>query len=498
MSAVTVAEMIALERAAMGNGWTEEQLLNLAGERLGRAIGRHYRTPGTVIGYLGKGHNAGDTLVALRILRDEFGWKIGIRNAFPIKDWAPLMVEKWDELGLRIPLDRPPAVVDFRRPLLLLDGLCGTGASGPLREPLARFSAEMQQLRETSAAFVAAIDLPSGIDPDAGSISPNTVRADITFMIANAKAGLLKADAANATGALAVVPVEPLSGSGSGDFTIISPQTMDCGKAPRPFDFHKGMAGRVTLVAGSRQYPGAAVMAATGALRGGAGLITLCVPEEVLDLVASKCPPEIIIRGIANPRELLGQRFDALVVGCGLGEMEKAFAEGLLELIGQSPSPVVVDADALNLIARTGSTSLLTARHVITPHPGEFKRLAPEMEILSREEAAQRFSKKHAAVLLLKGSRTLVTAAGEAIYCNSTGSPAMASGGQGDLLSGVIAALLARGESPLDAACLGAWVCGRSAEIGLEARHCSEESLVAEDVAASLGAAFKDWKAAWR
>src|SRR6187549_3595619 len=106
MAAVTISEMLAAEAAAKSNGWTEEQLLNRAGERLGIAIGRFFPHPGTVVGYLGKGHNAGDTLVALRILRDEFGWDIEARLAFPIMECAPLTRQKWDETGIRLPLDR--------------------------------------------------------------------------------------------------------------------------------------------------------------------------------------------------------------------------------------------------------------------------------------------------------------------------------------------------------------------------------------------------------
>src|SRR6478609_239970 len=191
MRAVTIAETLAAEAAAKANGWSEEQLLNLAGERLGRAIGRYFRRPGTVVGYLGKGHNAGDTLVALRVLRDQFGWKIGIRNAFPAAQWGPLSQKKWDELGIRLPFDHPPPWRDLEGPLVLLDGLLGSGSNGQLRAPLIQFAAEMEHLRQHAGARVAAVDLPSGIDPDSGEIFPDTVIADITFMIGNAKRGLL-------------------------------------------------------------------------------------------------------------------------------------------------------------------------------------------------------------------------------------------------------------------------------------------------------------------
>jgi NAD(P)H-hydrate epimerase len=498
MGAVTISEMLAAEAAAKANGWSEEQLLNAAGERLGLAIARFFPVPGTVIGYLGKGHNAGDTLVALRILRDQFGWKIHVRSAFSNDQFAPLCLKKWDELGIRMPPDRMPAWRDVKGPLLLLDGLLGTGGCGPLRESSHRLSQEMEWLRQNAGARVAAVDLPSGMDADTGEFFPGTVIADVTFMIGNAKIGLLHGRAANVTGALALVPVEALTVSLHGELEAIVPQTSDVGKAPRAFDFHKGMAGRVAVLAGSAHFTGSAVLAATGALRGGAGLITLHVPKKCISAVASRCPPEIIVRSFNDPRELLETRFDALVTGCGLGELDATTADGLLELISKSPAPVVIDADALNLIAKRNKTSILTDNHILTPHPGEFARLAPDLADLSREEMARKFAERVPATLLLKGSRTIVTRKGEPLWCNTTGTPGMASGGQGDLLAGVIGARLAAGEPHLAAASLSAWLCGRAAEISLNEARCSEESLTPSDVQGHLGAAFRDWKAAAR
>lgn len=499
MSALTIAETLAGEESAKSNGWSEERLLNLAGERLGRAIGRFFPKSGTVVGYLGKGHNAGDTLVALRILRDEFGWNIMARLAFPLSECAPLSRKKWAETGIVCPLDRSPECVDFKRPLLLLDGLLGSGSRGELREPLLQLAREISTLRQQAGARVAAVDIPSGIAPDSGRISPDTVIADVTFMIGNAKLGLLRGQAAAATGALAIVPVEPLTVTCSGPFEIISPQTLDFAKAPRPFDFHKGMAGRVAIIAGSRTYTGAAVLAASGALRGGAGLITLFVPAAVRQMIASSCPPEVIVREIDSPREVLEFQHDSLVIGCGLGEIDSVTEAGLLDLIFNSKAPTIVDADALNLLARTGSLGSLSPRHVLTPHPGEFARLAPDLVDLPREEAARRFSAERCAgVLLLKGCRTLVTHQGAALWCNSTGTPAMATGGQGDLLAGVIGARLAIGDVPMEAAALSAWLCGRAAEIAMQGPNTSEESLIPSDLLRCLGGAFEDWKSSSR
>jgi NAD(P)H-hydrate epimerase len=498
MGAVTISEMLAAEATAMAGGWSEEQLLNVAGERLGVAIGRFFPHPGTVIGYLGKGHNAGDTLVALRILRDRFAWKIKVRCAYAIEELAPLTLKKWDELGNSVPLDRPPVWQDLERPLLLLDGLLGSGGKGPLREPLLSLAREMESLRQQAGARVAAVDLPSGIDPDTGEILPSTVIADITFMIGNAKIGLLKGGAASATGALAIVAVDILTTLGESSLEAIAPQILDVAKGLRPFDFHKGMAGRVAILAGSKSYTGAAVLAAGGALRGGAGLITLHVPKDLVHIITHRCPPEIIVRGFDHAGEVLDSNFDSLVVGCGLGTPDDALTREILELIAKSPVPVVIDADALNLIARDGKTGLLTDNHILTPHPGEFARLAPDLAEMPREEAALEFVERFPATLLLKGCRTLVARHRHPLWCNTTGTPGMATGGQGDLLAGVIGARLAAGDSKREAAALGAWLCGRSAEICMDQPAISEESLTPTDVMNHLGAAFRDWRSGGR
>ena len=498
MAAVTLTEMLAAETAACANGWTEERLLDVAGERLGHALGRFFPKPGVLVGYLGKGHNAGDALVAMRVMRDQFGWQIAARTAWPAESRAPLTQRKWCELGLAAPLDRMPAWRDAEGPLVLLDGLLGSGSSGTPREPLLSLIAEMEWLRQHAGARVAAVDLPSGIDADTGVTAAGGVIADITFMIANAKCGLLAGHAANATGALALVPVDALTAAGSSDMELISPQTMDFGKSRRPFDFHKGMAGRVAVLAGSARYPGAAVLAASGALRGGAGLITLHVPNQAAALIAAKCPPEIIVCGYTSPSEVTNTDFDALVIGCGIGDVDTATAASLLEIIAASPTPAVIDADALNLIARTGMAGILAERHVITPHPGEFRRLAPDLGGLSRESAVRAFVARHPATLLLKGCRTLVTRHNHPLWCNATGHPGMATGGQGDLLAGVIGARLAIGDPPPHAAALAAWLCGRSAEIALNSLEISQESLTPSDVARHLGGAFRDWREARR
>jgi len=484
------------ETCAFKCGISEEEILNNAGTRLGHALANFFPKPGHAIAYLGKGHNAGDALVALKVLRETFGWHISARAAYPIDNCAPLTQKKWHELGNAEALPSKPNWLISQSPLILIDGLLGIGAKGPMREPLLTLAHEMRWLRDNAGARITAVDLPSGIDADSGVATPGTVTADLTLMIGLVKRGLLTSHAANHTGALALVPVDCLKHSQPTDFELISPQSLHVGKSPRPFDFHKGMAGRVAILAGSTQYPGAAILAAIGALRGGGGLISLHTPKDATPLIAPRCPPEIIISPYSSPLELLETRFDSLAIGCGIGRPAPEIQNEIIQLISETRVPTIIDADALNLIASNSQTHILDERHLITPHPAEFARLFPELAKISREEAVTNFIESSAATLLLKGSRSLIAQRGHAILANSTGTPGMATGGQGDLLSGVIAALLASTHPPIHAAALGAWLCGRASEIALQFQ--SEQSLAPTDSAAHLGQAFIDWQTSQR
>lgn len=488
--------MRAAEATALATGWTEKSLLEAAGEALGHAIGRHFPVPGTAVGYLGKGHNAGDALVALSILRDVYGWAVRIRCGFPEEQIAKLCRE--ESRKLQAAAFEKSEISRIASPVLLLDALVGSGACGPLRGTPAELAKEMNDLREHYGAIVAAVDVPSGVDPDTGKISDGAVRADITFMIGNAKVGLLDSRAADAAGRLAMVDVPCLAHPQSTLMELVCPQFLR-GIAPRrPFDFHKGQAGRVSIIAGSAEFSGAAVLTALGAIRAGAGLVTLHVPAGAEERIGSRCPLEVIVRPWKSLAEISGVRCDALVIGPGLGGHATEQSTALLGILRSSGKPTVIDADGLNEIARRGETGIFRENHLITPHPGEFHRLFPGLAELPRETAAREFSARCGAVLLLKGARTIVAGRGfPALWMNSTGTPGMAKGGQGDLLSGIAGALLAGGMPVFNAARLAAWLAGRAAELAIT-RSGSEISLSASETAGFIGDAWNDWQAVAR
>jgi NAD(P)H-hydrate epimerase len=196
-----------------------------------------------------------------------------------------------------------------------------------------------------------------------------------------------------------------------------------------------------------------------------------------------------MVKPVRDHREALEDRLDAIGIGPGLGS---ANDDAILAVVTSFPGPAVVDADALNALSRRGLPAALAGPRLLTPHPGEMARLFPESVHLPRREAAERFAARHGVTLLLKGARTVIAEADAPTVFNTTGNPGMGSGGMGDALTGVCAALLAQKHSPREAAMLGAWLCGRAAERYVFGPNGSPESLVASEVIRDLGGAFRD------
>lgn len=483
MSFVTGAAMRSLEEAAFRRGVSAESLMDLAGEGIARRLIDHFPQPGRAVAYVGKGNNGGDALVALRHLRDA-GWQIALRAAYPESAWGVLPRRKLRELG-GIPAD---AVPPGPGPLVLLDGLLGIGARGELREPLAVLAAEMAALRNDRGAVVAAMDLPSGMDADSGEGGGT---ADLTVTVGVPKLGLSTAAGIAKAGRVVVVPLDDLPPPEAAELRFFCPEWFPGLLVPRPHDFHKGNAGRIGLLAGSPGMTGAAVLAASAALRAGAGLVTLHVEPDFLRSLAAPMPPEVMVKASDHPvADAFSSGHDALVIGPGTGHAGDSWRTELRAVLATDHAPAVLDADALNLLAASGRRDLLGPRHLVTPHPGEFRRLAPDLAEQDRVEAAAAFVDRHPCTLLLKGARSLVAAPNEPIRFNPTGHAGMASGGQGDVLSGVAGALLAQGLKPVDAASLAAWLCGRAAERAL----ANGPVTTASDTLEQLGGAMRDWQ----
>jgi NAD(P)H-hydrate epimerase len=371
---------------------------------------------------------------------------------------------------------------------VVLDGLLGIGAKGPLREPVRAAAREINEFRDQLNTYVFSADVPTGVDADTGEADADAVRADFTLCVGLVKAGVLADAATNQVGRLTVLPLDELPAPpGRGE--LITPWSLDGVIKRRNFDSHKGEFGRVGIVAGSRGFAGAAVMSATAALRAGAGLVTLFVLREIYEIVAMQVPPEVMVAPLEKLTDVRSHRLDVLAIGPGLG-LERT-AE-ILELIETLEIPMVVDADALNALStRIEILTKCAGPRLLTPHPGEMARLMPQRPA-TRLQTVQEFTARYPVTLLLKGARTIIGERGREAAYNSTGNPGMAGGGMGDVLTGVCAALLGQQKSPFDTARLGAWLCGRAAEIALFENGRSEESLAAMDLPTYFGAAFRD------
>ena len=216
--------------------------------------------------------------------------------------------------------------------------------------------------------------------------------------------------------------------------------------------------------------------------------MTLYALPDCFELLASLCIPEVMVKPIASYREVLDEQHDVLAIGPGLGRDHDG---DILAIIRESPLPCVVDADALNAVSTAPSTLLQCAGpRLLTPHPGEMERLFIQAGRTRREWATD-FVERSPVTLLLKGARTIIAQSGSDISFNNTGNPGMGSGGMGDVLTGVCAALIGGEHSLRDAAMMGAWLCGRAAEIAIFNENDSQESLSATSVIDRLGMAFR-------
>ena len=259
----------------------------------------------------------------------------------------------------------------------------------------------------------------------------------------------------------------------------------------RAFNTHKGQAGRVAIWAGSEGMLGAAVLAASAALRAGAGLVTAFVTPDLYSILAPMMPIEVMLKISTDPQELIHGQFDSFVIGPGIGEPQSVLANSLLDAVGQSTKPMVLDADMLNLIAKYQAFDQLHPNCILTPHPGEMQRLFPAAAVRSREETVRSFLEQHPVTLLYKGARTIIAQTNGPLYINSSGTPAMATAGQGDVLAGLIAGFCAQGYSNLEATQLAAWAAGEAAQLALADQSATEETLTASTTLAKLPQALQ-------
>ncbi len=491
MRVITPEEMARVDRAAIeGEGITGLTLMESAGEAVSRAARAILSRSGgrRVAIWCGKGNNAGDGFVVARLLS-----KAGIEarvlllaDPGEIRGDAAENLRRLEETHVEVArvatqddLSREAGAVDRRRCDLVIDALFGTGFSGRAEGVYAGAIGEIN----SAGCPVLAVDIPSGVSGLTGAVDGPAVKADRTVTFVAPKVGLVQypgaalvgelevADIGIPTALLETVPESRIGIFEEDDAVSILPERLP--------DAHKKQCGAVLVVGGSPGMTGAPALCGTAALRAGAGLVTVGVPEGLNDIMEVKLTeamtrplPQgegrtLALEAAAEVRELC-EGFDALALGPGLstgGDVRGV----VLELVASVPIPLVLDADGLN--AMVGHTGLFKARSgplVLTPHPGEMARLLDrdKREVQSdRVRAATEAAADWGAVVVLKGAGTVVAEPGGVVRVLTAGNPGMATAGMGDVLTGCIAALLARGLDAFDAAAAGAFYHSHAADL---------------------------------
>ncbi|HSN92150.1 MAG TPA: NAD(P)H-hydrate dehydratase [Anaeromyxobacteraceae bacterium] len=509
MRLVGSAEMREIDRTAIdGFGVPSITLMDRAGRAVAEAAAEVAAPTGRFVVLCGGGNNGGDGYVAARLLRGA-GRDARVVALAPPERLTPdarAVREQAQRAG--VPIDDQGELVAFEAGVgdVVVDALFGTGLSrapeGAFAEAIARIEAA-----RVSGARVLAVDVPSGLSADTGRPLGACVRADLTVTFAFQKRGLVLhpgphfagevrvADIGIPAAAAARVPVgcEIL---GESEARLLVP--------PRAPDAHKGDAGRVLVVAGSPGKTGAAHLALTGALRGGAGLVTLAARPEVLPFALAGRPEAMSLAlpgsgplGRSDLVALLAaaKGASALVIGPGIPRGPETL-ELLRALLDRAGVPAVLDADALNAFAeRPGSIAGPKVPLLLTPHPGEMARLsATTVEAVQADRIgiATARAREWGVTLVLKGARTVVADPEGPPAVVPTGNAGLASGGTGDVLAGLAGALLGSGIAAAAAARAAAFVHGRAGD--LAARRLGERGLLAGDLGEAIGAVWAEWR----
>jgi NAD(P)H-hydrate epimerase len=386
---------------------------------------------------------------------------------------------------------------------VIVDALFGTGLSTALAPP---FDAVVEAVNSSGKPIVA-VDIPSGVDASTGSICGAAINAALTVTFAAAKLGHFLYPGANHCGELLVtdigIPQELLTAAP--EVTLVDAVQSASLLRPRKRTDHKGSGGHALIVAGSVGKSGAAAMTANSAVRSGAGLVTLAAPEAINQILEIKTteamtfPLASSASGTISPDAIndilaCAAGKSVMALGPGIGS-DQAVAEVVRKIVEAVELPLVLDADGLNAIS--GQTTFLSRRKapfiIMTPHPGEMARLTggsvAEIEA-DRLAAASSFAQQHNVYLLLKGARTVIAAPDGELAVNASGNPGMATGGSGDVLTGVITALVAQGYGPFAACCLGAFIHGLAGD--MVAAEKGEIGMNATDIQEMLPLAIKN------
>jgi ADP-dependent NAD(P)H-hydrate dehydratase / NAD(P)H-hydrate epimerase len=471
---LTPAEAAELDRASQERGIAVETLMENAGRAVAEAAvrlagGRYGKR---VVVVCGKGNNGGDGLVAARYL-DGWGSRVTVlrldrRDAF--REPAATNLTRLERSSVRVrPSSSEALARELARVDVAIDAIFGTGFRG---SPEGVSGSAIEALANSGVPVVA-VDIPSGVNGETGAVDGTAVDADITVTFGAAKPGVILLPGAEHAGVVEVADIGFPDDLLHGDVWLIEDTDVATWLPARQAETHKRSAGYAVVIGGSRAMTGAVGLMARAAYRSGAGLVAAAVPDSILSVVQTMVREAVfaplpetdagtVVNGSERLIEVLGQA-DAVALGPGMTTDERTSA-WIREFVRSVDIPIVLDADGLNAFA--GRVAELADRHadlILTPHAGEFARLAgvDAGDVGSdRIGHVRKLAAETEAVVLLKGSRTLIASPDGSVRVNPTGGSFLATGGTGDVLTGMIAGLLARGVAPADAASAAAYIHG--------------------------------------
>jgi NAD(P)H-hydrate epimerase len=515
MKAITSDEMRTLEAFAVKLGIPARILMEIAGMKVANIALHEIKRARSACVICGSGGNGGDGFVAARYIHNA-----GIRtDVFLISSEGKISSQDvLDNLKILKGLDINAVELSSSDGLdklkssiissdIVIDAIYGIGFRGEVNDAA---SAVIDLVNKTKIDIkdkrrycVLSIDVPSGADASTGAVASKCVEADITVTFEYPKLGLLKYPASKFAGKVITTsigiprpnPVEPqahihaetgMPAKGKPEGLQVTDPMFVAGSVPkRNVDSNKGDYGKVLVIAGSSGMMGAAVLTANAALRTGSGLVTLCVPDKIKDIVNSMSL-ETVVAGFSELDEKL-KDCDVIALGPGLSRSKDAvkLVRGLI-LSKKIKAPMVIDADGLNAISDPSILKRSGKDIILTPHPREFSRLSgKKVEEIQRDRAgsAGRFASKYGVTLVLKGAYSVI-AGKRNIYVNPTGNPGMASAGVGDVLTGIIASLIGQGVEPFKAAVAGAYVHGMAGNLAVSIK--GEHGIIASDIIDSI------------
>lgn len=504
MKLASVQEITHIDRKAIREfGIPGPVLMENAAAAVLQEMERHFDgLLGVKVGIIcGKGNNGGDGLALARRLRIR-GVPVRVAVLAPfsaLRGEAKLNLSILRKTDVEIIPNAGPSVLNelVAWSDVVVDALLGVGLSKPLKGNYAL----AVELMNASGRPVVAVDIPSGIDADSGQVLGSAVRADLTVTMTLPKRGLFLHPGSDCAGTVRIadigIPPQVIEKE-SLRTNLLDREMLQGSFAPRSRDGHKGDYGHLLVIAGSQGKAGAAVMAARGALRSGAGLVTISAPASIVSILQQQAFEAMCIPagesidgtiGMGVEGEIL--KATATMAACAIGPgltIHYETVQVVRNLVQSIEIPMVIDADGLNALA--GSADVLRrtkAPVIVTPHPGEMARLAgiAVREVQQdRIAVARRFASKYGVTVVLKGAGTVIATPKGDAFLNTTGNPGMATGGTGDVLTGVIGSLLAQGYHPQEAACIGVFIHGLAGDRAAEEK--GEAGMIAGDVIENL------------